>query len=264
MLPPFPDIGTETGLQDDAPLTEIPAWARKGELVLEGSATPPWLDLDAEQEKDDGLIHETPEQRQEALNQSYSQGVQAGIQQARATMEQELREQLHQEIYQHSHEQGQTAGYQAGYDAGLKKSVPEMDQQITLLKQTTEAMQIWQTALQHQQLQELRELVCALTEQVVLQELKLSSETVERSLLSALSALEESSETPVILVHPRDREFVTMICTEHDIKCRVMDDETLSPGGCRVQTSQADIDASLDRRLKLAMSTVREVFTDAG
>ncbi len=180
---------------------------------------------------------------------------------------------MHEEIYQQSHEQGYQdglqAGEQAGYEEGLNKTAQAVEEQTALLEAVITAANVWQAAEQQKQLQDLSELICVLTEQVVLAELKLSPEVVTKAVSAAFQSLPRSMGDgsaeipPMVTINPEDLERVTSLQQQDKKHWQIVTDDTVEQGGCLVKTAQSDVDASIEHRLQQAKEAIRMVFDDA-
>ncbi len=185
----------------------------------------------------------------------------------------QLRAQVHEEIYQQSHEQGYQEGLQAGekagFDEGMNRATQAVAEQTTLLETIITATKVWQAAEEQQQLKELSELICVLTEQVVLTELKLNPELVTKAISAAFQSLprgmgDASAEVaPMITINPADLERVTGLQEREKKHWQIVTDDTVEQGGCLVKTAQSDVDASVEHRLQQAKAAIRMVFDDA-
>ena len=250
----FPELPAQSENQP-APSWLIHAQARPAKTE------PLWQDLDAD--KNDGLIRETPEQRDKALEKARLQGVKEGIEQARLTLQKELREQVHKEIFEQSSAEGKNEGKQLGYQDGLDQAQQAIQSQLDLLKELQNQMQLLQAARLHNQQQLLRDVVTALTSRAVLAELKLQPEVINQAILAALNALPDTSEIPVITLNPADRETVELFRTKLDTEWNILEDPNIQAGGCRVETTQSEVDSTLTRRLDMVQQAVHEAFSNA-
>ncbi|MDT4868585.1 flagellar assembly protein FliH [compost metagenome] len=61
-----------------------------------------------------------------------------------------------------------------------------------------------------------------------------------------------------IHINPQDFEQVKALRERHEESWRILEDEALEPGGCRVETEHSRIDASIETRLAQAMKQLFE------
>jgi flagellar assembly protein FliH len=56
-----------------------------------------------------------------------------------------------------------------------------------------------------------------------------------------------------ILVNPQDFALVKAMRERHEETWRILEDETLQPGGCRVESEHSRIDATVEARISQAL-----------
>ena len=61
-----------------------------------------------------------------------------------------------------------------------------------------------------------------------------------------------------IHLNPQDFEQVKQLRERHEESWRLFEDETLAPGGCRIETEHSLIDASVETRLEQALKQLFE------
>ena len=122
-----------TGIPEIASKTagdkQEPEWLKRGQAST-SSRTTAWSPVT---DKDDGMIHESAEQRAQALEDARREGFSEGETRALQQNRQTLQEQLHQEIYDDSHKQGFQDGHTEGYQAALDAAQPDIDHKLSLL-----------------------------------------------------------------------------------------------------------------------------------
>jgi flagellar assembly protein FliH len=57
-----------------------------------------------------------------------------------------------------------------------------------------------------------------------------------------------------ILINSQDFDQVKALRDRHEENWRILEDDTLQPGGCRVETEHSRIDASVETRLSVAIA----------
>ena len=97
-------------------------------------------------------------------------------------------------------------------------------------------------------------LVQHITRQVIQRELVLDSSQIEQVLRESLKLLPMGAENIRLFINPQDFAQVKALRERHDATWRILEDDTLQPGGCRVETEHSRIDASIETRIKQAMS----------
>ena len=97
-------------------------------------------------------------------------------------------------------------------------------------------------------------LVEHMTRLVIQRELKTDSSQIEQVLRESLKLLPMGAENIRLFINPQDFAQVKALRERHDATWRILEDDTLQPGGCRVETEHSRIDASIETRIKQAMS----------
>lgn len=96
-------------------------------------------------------------------------------------------------------------------------------------------------------------LVEHVTRTVIQRELKTDSSQVGQVLRDALKLLPMGAANIRILVNPQDFEQAKALRERHEETWRIVEDDTLQPGGCRVESEHSRIDASIETRISQAV-----------
>ncbi|WP_339476818.1 flagellar assembly protein FliH [Pseudomonas sp. RL_5y_Pfl2_69] len=97
-------------------------------------------------------------------------------------------------------------------------------------------------------------LVEHMTRQVIQRELKTDSTQIEKVLREGLKLLPMGAENIRLFINPQDFDQIKALRERHDEHWRIVEDDTLQPGGCRIETEHSRIDASIETRIKQAMN----------
>jgi len=100
----------------------------------------------------------------------------------------------------------------------------------------------------------LVDLVQHITKQVIKRELAIDSTQIEHVMRDALKLLPLGVENVRLYVNPQDFAQVKALRERHEETWRIVEDESLLPGGCRVETEHSRIDASVESRVTQAMA----------
>jgi len=100
----------------------------------------------------------------------------------------------------------------------------------------------------------LVELVGHIARQVIQRELQADSSQIEHVLRESLKLLPMGAGNIRIFINPQDFEQVKALRERHEETWRILEDETLQPGGCRVETEHSRIDASIETRITQALA----------
>lgn len=100
----------------------------------------------------------------------------------------------------------------------------------------------------------LVDLVQHITKQVIKRELAIDSSQIEHVMRDALKLLPLGVENVRLYVNPQDFEQAKALRERHEETWRIVEDEALLPGGCRVETEHSRIDASIESRVSQVMA----------
>jgi flagellar assembly protein FliH len=165
-------------------------------------------------------------------------------------------------IRQDAYNEGLAIGEKDGYHAGQLKAKAENDAYLgELLNRMERLMQHLFDPIAEQD-RELEKAMVGLVEhisrQVIQRELSIDSSQLSHVVRDALKLLPMGADNVRILVNPQDFELVKALRERHDEKWRILEDETMLPGGCRVETEHSRIDATVETRLAQAMTQMFE------
>ena len=105
-------------------------------------------------------------------------------------------------------------------------------------------------------------LVAHITRQVVGRELRTDSSQITHVLREALKLLPMGAENIRIHVNPQDFELAKALRERHEENWRLLEDEALLPGGCRIETAQSRIDATMETRIEKALAQLFDQLHD--
>lgn len=100
----------------------------------------------------------------------------------------------------------------------------------------------------------LVDLVQHITRQVIQRELAIDSSQIEHVMRDALKLLPLGVDNVRLYVNPQDFEQAKALRERHEESWRIVEDEALLPGGCRVETAHSRIDASVETRVGQVMA----------
>ena len=98
----------------------------------------------------------------------------------------------------------------------------------------------------------------SIAKQIIRREISLDSGHIISVIREALAALPVASQKVRIFLHPDDVVLVRKVLAElnEDISWSVVDDLTLTRGGCKVITENSQIDATLETRIAMIASKI--------
>jgi flagellar assembly protein FliH len=147
--------------------------------------------------------------------------------------------------------QAQKEGYEAGYQEGLTGAENEIKQKVTRLEQIFRTLQQPLEQLDDAVEEQLASLALVIAKQIIRRELKTEPEHVIGAVREAVGVLPLASRNIQILLHPEDAQVVRnhLSVSESEEGWKIVDNPTVTRGGCRIVTDTSTVDATLERRL---------------
>ncbi len=165
-------------------------------------------------------------------------------------------------IRQDAYNEGFSTGEKDGFRAGQLKAKQEADAQLAIKLRGLEALMrhlFEPIAEQDQQLENaMVDLVSQMARQVIQRELTMDSSQIRHVLAEALKLLPMGTSNVRIHLNPQDFEMIKALRERHEESWRILEDESLLPGGCRVETEVSRIDATVETRLHQALKQLFE------
>jgi flagellar assembly protein FliH len=165
-------------------------------------------------------------------------------------------------IRQEAYNEGFATGEKDGFHAGQLKAKQEADAVLAdklaglerLMSQLFEPI-----AEQDQQLEvAMVNLVSHMARQVIQRELNSDSSQIRQVLREALKLLPMGAGNVRIHLNPQDFEAIKALRERHEESWRILEDDAMLPGGCRVESEHSRIDASIETRLEQALKQLFE------
>ncbi len=157
-------------------------------------------------------------------------------------------EEIHQAAWQEGFEQGRREGL-ADAAREIAQKVAELDALMNTLVHPLEK-------LDDEVEQQLVQLCVMLTRHLVRRELRTSPEEILGTLREALSLLPSAQREVRIVLHPEDAGLVRTHWQgeEEERRWRLVEDPTITRGGCRVESERSRIDATVEQRLNALLT----------
>jgi flagellar assembly protein FliH len=149
-----------------------------------------------------------------------------------------------------AHEQGYAAGYEEGI-AAAQASAAKIDSLMTSLQQSLKELD------QHVADQLLATAV-EIANQVLRQSLKVRPELLLPVVKEAIATLHPHSGQPALFAQPDDAVLIRTHLGDllaHN-NWRIIEDATLSAGGCRVELGASEVDATLETRWRRVIESI--------
>ena len=167
-------------------------------------------------------------------------------------------EQIRTEAYNDGFATGERDGFHAGQLKAQQEAKTRLEARVAELEAVmTHLMEPIRG--QDEQIEDmLLELVETMVRQVVQRELTTDSSHIQQVLRGALKALPMGAEQIRIYLNPADFELVKAIRERHEESWRLLEDDQLLPGGCRVEAEHSQVDASRETRLQQVIEQLHE------
>lgn len=191
--------------------------------------------------------------------------------QAEACIEQALleAEQLKQQAYEAGRHEGYQAGYNEGVHQGKEQAATEMTKEISCAAEKAQnilanAQHEYQETLIEAE-REIIRIALAVTRKILAKEID-ENPTVVLPIVKAALEKVRDQEHIVVRVSPDDYDLVVqakrdlqmMIGRENALS--VVNDHTVSPGGCMIDTPYGTVDASIDTQFEAIKKAFEEIM----
>lgn len=188
------------------------------------------------------------EERRPAAPRTQEQQLAAGFEEGLAKGRLEGVAEGRREGLQQGQQEGHEKGMQQGLQQGLQQAQKQVDARMAevdeVLKSLTHAMNDQDYMLE----QALLNLVVAVARTVVDRELQIDTSHILYVVRKALAALPPSRDNVRIFVHPADVALLREAQERAGDAWRVLPDDSVAKGGCRVETEQSLVDYTVEHR----------------
>lgn len=179
---------------------------------------------------------------QEGIDKGYEQGLEQG------------REAGHREGFERGVEDGKTIGREEGRVMGRRA----FDEAARPMDELVERFERFRQEFEQARREQLLELVQKVSKQVIRCELTLHPTQLLSLAEEALAAMPGGQEDVRILLNPEECARIKELAPERAAAWRLVPDEKLALGECRVVTAQAEADIGCQQRLDSCMDTLAE------
>jgi flagellar assembly protein FliH len=184
---------------------------------------------------------------------------------AAAEEAEKLKEEARQEGSREGFEHGHAEGVRHGTEAGREQAFTQHSAELQNLTQTLTAMTIefdaGRRTVESEVLREVVALATAIAKRVTKRQAIVDPGVLEANLADAMKLTVGASDLRVA-VHPEQREFLEQCLPRLAVQwpalkhVELVDDDSLTVGGCRVFTRSGAIDADLDTQLDRVIATM--------
>jgi len=164
----------------------------------------------------------------------------------------QIRKSVELEAYREGFEKGEAHGRESGYNRAYEETKSTIESRLQHLLDISQALQN-PIDDQDQAIEEiLLKSVVTIAKAVIGRELRNQPEQISAVVKQAVSALPHGDKTTKIFIHPNDFSFIEQHVGEHP-QWQLLADEQITPGGCRVETSDSMVDATVESRIQAAV-----------
>lgn len=182
--------------------------------------------------------------QEDGFNEGREQGYQAGLQEGR----------------EHGREEGLKSGFEEGREQGLQQGLDEARQQVEAQRERLEQLMgdLLLPLQRHDSEIEsaLLNLTVGLARSVLMRELSIDTSHIQQVVRQALAALPSTADNLRIHVHSQDLEPVRQVAERLDVPASVIEDDSVTPGGCRVETRQSQVDFTVEKRFQQTLQAM--------
>lgn len=162
------------------------------------------------------------------------------------------------------HKEGLTAGKTEGHQLGLEQGLAAGQSQINatvakldiLLAELVVPLSKQQTLVEEAMLN----VSMAVARAVIHRELSLDSSSIQQAIHSILNDLPKADKGFSLKINSKDEAFITPILKRYDAAISLKIDNTITPGGCVLNSSNQLIDYTIEKRFQ---KTVQAMLTQA-
>lgn len=217
---------------------ELPLLDERGNQVVHEQEVKPLTASDLE------------EIRQAAREDGFQEGREAGYQEGF----EKGRADGHQQGVQAGEAEGRELGQRQAAEATRKEVESRVDRLEHLLGELVLPIQRHEEELETA----LVNLTTVLARAVVYRELSLDSSQIRQVVRKALAALPSTADNLRIHIHPDDLEPVREVAERLEVSPSIIEDDTLLPGGCKVESRHSLVDYTVEKRFQRAVQGMLE------
>ncbi|RFA30719.1 flagellar assembly protein FliH [Alkalilimnicola ehrlichii] len=198
-----------------------------------------------------------PAALQRAIADGFQEGVEKGFSEGLA----QGHEAGHREGLSKGFEEGVQQGRQQGHEQGLAEARENFAQLGQLMNNALAELDAVRRTFSEERRKELLELVQKVAKQVIRMELTLHPNQLLVLAEEALAAMPGKQEEVRILLNPEEYARIKDLAPEAAANWRLVPDDKLGLGECRVVTAHAEADVGCQQRLESCMDTLAEHMT---
>lgn len=142
--------------------------------------------------------------------------------------------------------------YQEGFAAGYQEGKGKVDAELARLAQLMSALDGALTQFDETLTQNLLSLALVVAKQMLREALRVRPELILPVISEAVNSLPQANQHPHLKLHPDDAALVRSLMADElsHFHWKLIEDSRVERGGCRVETTNSEIDATMENRWK--------------
>ncbi len=154
-------------------------------------------------------------------------------------------------VYHDSFEEEKKRAFDQGYQQAVKQVQQEWDEKICFINNLAEALSQPLKEIDQEIHEKSSELAIAIAKQIVRRELSLDSGQIVSAVKQAIELIPKDGEQINIYINPKDDQHIKQIFSsdENLSKYNVIQDPTISVGGCKASTDYSLVDLTIDKQV---------------
>ena len=167
-------------------------------------------------------------------------------------------ERMHIEAHEQGYAAGHAEGYAAGLMAGHNEGLASAQACAAKIDALMDSLQQSLATLDQQVANQLLATAVEIASQVLRQSLHVKPELLLPVVREAVATLYPHGGHPALFAHPDDAALIRTHLGEQlaHSNWRIIDDATLSAGGCRVEAGASEVDATLETRWRRVIDAI--------
>lgn len=166
---------------------------------------------------------------------------------------------------QKAYEKGFSQGEKDGFKSGEKKALKKAE----VINKILSEMENFHKQIQTQCERQVLDLIVGVAEKVIQREIDLDKTIIGKTILNALQFISEKNRV-TIRINPDDVDYINKFKTQFFLEHRDLKSVSITPdisvtkGGCLLETSYGDIDATLETQLEKIGKSLTTAFDQNG
>lgn len=161
-------------------------------------------------------------------------------------------------IHQSAHQEGHSAGHQQGYEAGFKQGMSDALEKVNRIQSVLSSFDQELQRLDQEISQDILSLSLAIAKQIIQQAIAVRPELLLSVVREAIGQLPAFNQHAHLVLNPTD----AILVKEHmgdqleHTGWKIIEDPRIERGGCEIETTNSQVDASLSNRWKRVVSAI--------